>query len=221
MKPLYLSSVVAVLLVMLVPQSHAQDLDLIITSKGDSIACHIDSITDTHVYFEMKIMSRWTSTYIRLAEVSEMEENAIHKGQYLYQPGTSIIDSEISKQIRRNSFYAGILSLNYSRRFGIRGVVTLGCGLVWIDTPGIVLESTYLNGKTRHFLETGVSIFWLFDAEEGETAEFYGQTMIGGAVRIGYRYQGFKGLLIRAAPQLIFFDGALALLPALSLGYSF
>ena len=29
----------------------SQDYDLIITTEGDSIACHIDSITDTHIFF--------------------------------------------------------------------------------------------------------------------------------------------------------------------------
>jgi len=74
--------------------SYAQNLDLIVTLKGDSIACHIDSISETRIYFEMKSQSIWKNTHIELAKVSQYEKNVIKKGQYLYESGTSIIKSD-------------------------------------------------------------------------------------------------------------------------------
>jgi len=43
----------------------------------------------------------------------------------------------------------------------------------------------------------------------------------GVTFRTGYRYQGPRGLLIRAAPNFIFSGDHFYILPALSLGYSF
>jgi len=34
--------------------TYSQDFDLLVKTNGDSLACHIDSISDTHNYFEMK-----------------------------------------------------------------------------------------------------------------------------------------------------------------------
>jgi hypothetical protein len=167
----------------------------------------------------MKINSQLIDTQIELASVDHFEKDAVRRGDYMYKPGTTIITSVSKKDTRRNSIYAGILSLNYSRRFGNEGGITLGGGLIWLDAPGIVIESSVLIGGARHFLEPGINGFCLFDG--GEIAVFYDQQMIGGSFRLGYRYQGPKGLLIRAAPQLSIFDGEVALLPALSLGYSF
>jgi len=46
-------------------------------------------------------------------------------------------------------------------------------------------------------------------------------SLTGITIRLGYRYQGKKGLLLRAAPNLTFIEGDVVLLPALSIGYSF
>jgi hypothetical protein len=209
----------SIVFLMMASLGFAQHYDLIVTTEGDSVACRIDSTTENRIYFEMKINSQWIHTQIDRSAVAHIEQNAIPKGQYLYEPGTSIIRAVSKGDIRRNSIYAGILSINYSRRFGKEGSITLGGGLIWLDAPGIVLESTILIGGTRHFLEPGINGFCLFD--EGGIAVFYDEQMIGGSFRLGYRYQGPKGLLIRAAPQLTINSGGVALLPALSLGYSF
>ena len=78
-----LSSAFTVLLLFLVASSYAQDLDLIVTAKGDSIACRIDSISDTHIYFEMKSQNKWALTHITHTEVTEYKRNAINEKQYI------------------------------------------------------------------------------------------------------------------------------------------
>ena len=47
---------------------YSQDYDLIVKSNGDSIACHIDSITDTYIYSEMKSKNYWKNTHINKYE---------------------------------------------------------------------------------------------------------------------------------------------------------
>ncbi len=46
-----LPSFLSVFFLLLVTCGLSQDYDLIVTTKGDSIACRIDSINDTHIYY--------------------------------------------------------------------------------------------------------------------------------------------------------------------------
>ena len=99
----------------------SQDYDLIVTTKGDSIVCRIDSITESHLHFEMKSQDRWAHTHMAKEKVSGYERNAIDKKQYLFKPGTSVIESlkkgapSSIRDVQKNSVYVGILSVNYSR----------------------------------------------------------------------------------------------------------
>jgi len=197
-----------------------RDLDLIVTIKGDSIACRIDSINDTHIYYEMKSNYVWIHTQIDLNSVSHYAKSAIEKGQYKYEPGTTIIRAEITDDIRRNSIYAGIGTINYARTFGAPAVITLGSGLIFAPL-GIMLESTLLIGGTKHYFEPGINVFICYDPSTGAITDFYGVPLAGGSIRIGYRYQGPEGFLFRIGPQLIIFSGEVGILPAASIGYSF
>ena len=40
--------------------SYSQKLDLIVTARGDSVACKIDSITESQIFFQMKIVNWFT-----------------------------------------------------------------------------------------------------------------------------------------------------------------
>jgi len=51
--------------------SFSQNFDLIVTKNGDSIACRINSITDTHIYFEMISYKKWIQTNIIITKVEE------------------------------------------------------------------------------------------------------------------------------------------------------
>ena len=71
---------------------YSQNLDLIVTTKGDSIACRIDSITESHLYFEMNTQNKWVHTNIENEKVAEYKQNAIDKKLYNFKSGTSIIN---------------------------------------------------------------------------------------------------------------------------------
>jgi hypothetical protein len=94
MKHQFLSSVLTAFFLILAPRVFSQDLDLIVTVKGDSIACRIDSISETHLYYEMIIRNNWAQTQIGLTDVSEYKRSAIDKKQYVFKAGTSIIASQ-------------------------------------------------------------------------------------------------------------------------------
>jgi len=79
-----------------------------------------------------------------------------------------------------------------------------------------------LIGGVKHFFEPGIMGFCLFDPSAGTIAKDGDMEFAGATVRIGYRYQGPRGFLFRAAPNLAFFiSGEVWLMPALSMGYSF
>ena len=209
----------------------AQQYDLIVTIRGDSIACNIDSITSTSVYFEMKYEDVWINTHMDRKDVSEYEYDAIDGNMYVFKPGTSYIKSPSqthpasNRFIRKNSVYAGILSINYARTIPVDQVgITIGGGFLWIDGPGFVIESTVLIGSNRHFFEPGIMGFSIFNTSTGEIADPYDSDdkLAGVTVRMGYRYQGTRGFLFRAGANLAFFvGGEVYVYPALSVGYSF
>lgn len=96
MRKILLPPVLTVFFLFLVSCGYSQDYDLIVTAKGDSIACRIDSITKTHIYFEMKSQNHWAQTHIGHTDVSEYKRNAIHKKQFVFKLGTTIIDTSRS-----------------------------------------------------------------------------------------------------------------------------
>jgi len=215
-----LSSVFSIFFLLLVTCGLSQDYDLIVSTKGDSIACRIDSITKTLIYFEMKSQNNWAQTHIALTDVLEYKRNAIHRNQFIYKTGTSIIESPKPaspgsiRDIQKNSVYVGILSFSYARMIPSEHVgINLAGGLNFVPAlfgDGIMFMgeiSLLTGGGTKHFFEPGFLIATNFDT-----------TLPG--VRAGYRYQGPDGFLFRAG-ILLGYDDGLSGGPALSIGYSF
>ena len=147
MKNQLLSSFLAVFFLFLFASSFSQDLDLIVTTKGDSIACRIDSITKTHIYFEMKSQNKWAHSHIGLTDVSEYKRSAIDKKKYVFKAGTSIIASQkVIKPIKpvkpvKNAVKTDLFSwpakvgvLKYERVFSENISVQLGFYYSW-DFP--------------------------------------------------------------------------------------
>jgi len=208
---------------------YSQDYDLIVTAKGDSIACRIDSITDTHIYFEMKSQNSWAQTHMGLTDVSEYKRDLIFKKEFVFKTGTSIIEKSKPvipasiRDIQKNSVYAGILSINYARMFpaGDRVGISFGGGLYHFDATGVVGEISVLVGGVKHFFEPGImGVYFVVSnpsPDEQEEDSYEGAA----SIRMGYRYQGPGGLLLRAAPNFIFVPGDFFVFPALSIGYSF
>jgi len=75
--------------------SYAQNLDLIVKISGDSIACRIDSITDTQIYFEVKVSKKWIHTYYFKNLVKEFQYGVINEKLHDFAPGTSYIKSKV------------------------------------------------------------------------------------------------------------------------------
>ena len=217
--------VFSIFLTFLATAGYSQDMDLIVTSEADSIACHIDSISNTHIYFRMKSHQRWIHTQIPLSKVLEFKYNVIQKREYVYRPGTSIIDSPYKSlhNVPKNSVYLGMLSINYARMFplGQTAGLTLGGGLINIDGWGVVLESSLLFGYSRHFFEPGIMGAYFFASDEASDEPESGDDWSAVTVRAGYRYQGRGGLLFRGALNIIFDTGDVFFFPALSIGFSF
>ncbi len=143
----------------LVTCCYSQNYDLIVSAKGDSVMCRIDSITDTQIYYKMKFHSSWIHTHIPRSEVVEYKQDIIDKRKYLFEPGSTIISSskpaipESLYHVRKNSVYIGLLSINYARMIPLSQStgITLGGGLINFDQWGLVAESSVLLGGTRHF----------------------------------------------------------------------
>ncbi len=229
MKNQYLSSALTFLFLFLVTCGFSQDYDLIVTTKGDSIACRIDSISETHIYFEMKSQNNWAQTHIGLTDVSEYKRNAIDKKQFVFKSGSSIIESPKQlppasmHEMQKNSVYIGMLSINYARMIPLSHTIglTLGGGLINIDGWGVVVESSVLLGGVRHFFETGIMGAHFFAPNKEPDNPESGDVFSAATFRIGYRYQAPWGLLFRVAPNLIFSTEDTFVFPALSIGYSF
>ena len=203
------------LLLSVFSETYAQEYDLIVTTRGDSIVCNIDSITDAVIYFEMKSNYNWVSTNINRNEVIEFKHNAIDMNMFVFKSGTSYIISPRQENasfwdIQRNSIYAGIMTVNYSRMIpGDHVAFTLAGGLSFLDGVALQTEATLLLGGTKHFFEPG--ILWWHDNIDDFLL----------LIRTGYRYQSPKGFLFRIAPLFTFIESDFSVLPSISIGYSF
>ena len=211
-----------ILLLAALSRIYSQDYDLVVTTKGDSIACRIDSITDTHIYFEMKINKYWTHTNINKTDVIEFKRNIINKRQVVFKNSTSYIaylkkdTAESIRDIQKNSVYLGLTSVNYSTMIpGDRVGFAVGGGFNFIIL-GVQAEGTLLIGNTMHFFEPGIMTCFGF-------LKFYDYPFRSIMIRAGYRYQGPKGFLFRIAAMsgYGFGEPEFVILPTASIGYSF
>ncbi len=87
MKSLFLSSALGFTFLLLVTYAYSQDLDLIVSTKGDSIACRIDSINDTHIFYRMEFKGARIYTLMNRTDVSEYKQNVIDRKDFICKPG--------------------------------------------------------------------------------------------------------------------------------------
>ena len=73
--------------------SYSQNLDLVVTTSGDSIACKIDSITESAIYFQIKThgSNKWIIAYCKKENLSDFNYNCIDPSEFVFKKGTSII----------------------------------------------------------------------------------------------------------------------------------
>lgn len=155
--------------------TYAQKPDLIVTTSGDSIACKIERIDETQIYYEVKEHNMFT-----------IRRNAI-----------------VNEDILFNT-YERIFPVN--DKFGIVGKV----GIMIFDPFFFYTEVAGLYFGPRHFMETGIGYISDPTNDDGLNSV---------TIRIGYRFQSFKGLLLKAS--IIAAPSEDAYIPLLGLGFAF
>lgn len=194
-----------------------QEYDLIITTRGDSILCTIDSIGDDAIYFKMKSNSNWVATSTRRDSVAEFNYDVADIKDFKYKPGTTIIETPYYEPnsmytVPKNSIHAGfhivVVPLIYQRTVpvGNKFGILLGGGVIQnvmfdaATTP--VAKVGFLLGGPKHFFEGGCFLTPFTEDIAGPVVPDF-----------GYRYQSPKGFFLRADFALLF--------PGISIGYSF
>lgn len=81
------------LLMLIQISSFSQKLDLIVTTEGDSVACKIDSISNSIIYFKIKTYgsTKWRQTMYDTQKIVQFKYDCINSSDYYYKNGTSII----------------------------------------------------------------------------------------------------------------------------------
>jgi len=193
-------------------EAYSQDYDLIVTNEGDSIACRIDSITDAYIYFEMKSNNVWTHTHMDMDKVSKFKRLELDRKKIRLKPGTSILlPSDQVRQgpasmweIRKNSLviandFLFSITLSYERLIPVHDAVGIvlrgGTGISGESGEELVImgQGSMLIGQRKHFFETGVGYYQTLNY----SPSFF--------PLIGYRYMGFKGLIIKAQLRVSFY----------------
>ena len=101
-----MKKIVFILLLLSALKLSAQNYDLIVTTEGDSIACKIDSITDSKIYFEMIVKNNWFHTHTTLDKIAEYKYDAIDKLLVIFKSGSSYIEKILTynKYFDRNIY---------------------------------------------------------------------------------------------------------------------
>jgi hypothetical protein len=73
--------------------SYSQNLDLVVKTSGDSIACKIDSLSESQIYFQIKTQgnNKWVQTFDDLDRISDYKYNVINEKMYDFEKGTTVI----------------------------------------------------------------------------------------------------------------------------------
>ena len=136
---------------------------------------------------------------------------------FVFKSETSIIQEKMSNEepssmfdIRRNSVTnETILLFWYERIFPVSDKfgITAKAGIMIFDPFFLIGETGTLFGGPKHFFEAGV----------GAVIDPYGdfKTL---TLRIGYRYQAFKGFIFKLSPLYAIDEG---FVPLITIGYAF
>lgn len=162
--------------------SNAQKLDLIVTSDGTSIACRIDSITKTEIYFQMKSHGgNWAQTKDKLDNIIIYKYDFIDRRNYTFKAGTSIIARDANQNLHsfnRNAvyisagtlglyfsasgFYERIISREESNTLNAKAFTRLGIGryISWGDQGTFILPHFgVLTGANNSHIEVAAGIY--------------------------------------------------------------
>ena len=198
----------------------SNNLDLVITSSGDSIACLIDSITSSHIYIKWKNSYKWEQTYLLKTEDVEYQYNVINQERVVYKSGTPYIKYVkkpiIVELLKKNAIYITAafnplilmsLNINYERivkqkQYAFFNVIAIKSGIgKWtaLEGGGANFHSglTTLSGiKSNHFeTNIGGSLFYYKGQRYTSITEYteFHEFIVFPMINLGYRYQKPKG----------------------------
>jgi len=90
--------------------------DLVVLTNGDSLACQIDSITDTRIMLELRYKGNWIKTFINRSEVDHYKYDEIDTKKFYFESGNSTIHSKKyptgNQHLHMYSFGPSALSLS-------------------------------------------------------------------------------------------------------------
>jgi len=216
----------SIILLILTCNVYAQKYDLLVTTKNDSIACHIDSISSDKIYFEMRYNRKWVHTYYTKTQVADYKFKSISKKSTSFEPGTSFIinhDSILLNRFNRNLVYGtgsyflylSSFTLNYERFIYVSETANkmwsyrIGGGI--INNKGKIVLATLnnLRGKGNNKFEMNIGATYINEPHS------FGPNYFTFVLNAGYRRQTPDGkFLFRTGigtPEGLYF----------SLGYSF
>jgi len=179
---------------------YSQIYDLIVTDKGDSLVCKIDSINDATVFFKAKAQNKWTPKYLGKEYITSYKIGAFRKKEIVIDSETSIAINPLSlkiNQINRNLVFASAsylifhytTTINYERVFSINSDArisqSIGFGAGVIDIEGKIVYGTlnFLRGKSKHKLESNLGIAYISEEHS------YGPNFVTLYASLGYRLQ--------------------------------
>lgn len=220
--------------------SYGQDYDLVVTNKGDSIACYIDSINNLNVHFEMKFNGEWRHTYLSTEDILFYNYKSLFKDSIRFQSNSSYLKpyNQLPKIDRPKTNvnlmlfgYASLISISAERSFFINNNIFIcanfGIGyneeFLLFNTREPNQYYTYPHhitisfGRYRNFIESGLGGTYI----SGNTSQHYLLYPI-----IGYRLQpvNYNKINFRAFIHFPFtrdIDDILFVFYGASVGFSF
>lgn len=202
----------------------SQEFDLIVDNKGDSIVCHIDSITDTHIYFEMKFNNIWIHTNYNRDSVFDYNYDFSYNHEVYFKTGTTIIRKNppfiirvLKNPMPKNSVYLsgnipiGVF-INYERKFyPKKGKISYGIQL------GYSRDKAYHDGihESNHYYYTAKTGFLIgrnihhFEGNFGIIIQDTGDPLLKPTIELGYRFNIAKLMLVRVGSFYWEYSGSL------------
>jgi len=179
----------------------AQIRDLIITHSGDSLLCKIDSVSEVEIYFKAEYDYKPVHTLMKKKEISNYIRNAVNKNNYILKSGTSFILKEYKSLFdsKRNSIFLSSTirsyKFNYERIIPFHKMFGMGLKLGIRFNNRLNLndflspELNFISFGPKNNLELGSGYLY-------PVSIFY--------AKLGYKYHGPAGTVIKIAPILYF-----------------
>lgn len=173
-----------VLLVLFYFQCNAQNLDLVVLQSGDSVACKIDSVSESRIYLHIKTTDskKWVYTYQEKENISSFEYDCINPDNFIFKDGTSVIKYQLPEKplkypgktqlgnASKDELLAYLISAKKTKKTGRKlaligaGTYLAGGALILADKEGdaylgalVVLTGAGLAGVGVLILITGSS----------------------------------------------------------------